>query len=124
MAKDEKVRLEYHLKLNGRNPRHVNAARALASVDKQYKSSFIALAIEYYMSAHPMGISLEELLDIYRQSDRTYQPKAPIADNLQNAQGARDRPPAEAPPVRKTDIREDKETSSAIDKAMDLYDIS
>ena len=57
MAKEKSARLEFHLKFNGRNPRHVSSARALASVDKQYKSSFIALAIEYYMKTHPMGNS-------------------------------------------------------------------
>ena len=45
MTKRTGARLEYHLKFNGRNPGHVSAALALASVDKQYKSSFIALAI-------------------------------------------------------------------------------
>lgn len=121
MAKEKNVRLEYHLKFNGRNPRHVNSARALASVDKQYKSSFIALAIEHYMKAHPMGISLEELLDMYRQSERTYRPKAPIAENLQNGRG---RPLPEASPAAVEAVGEDAETTSVIDKAMNFYDIS
>ena len=52
-----KEKLEYHLKLNGRNPTHVKAAQVLASVEKRYKSSFIALAIEYYMHQHPYGVN-------------------------------------------------------------------
>lgn len=121
MAKEKNARLEYHLKFNARNPRHVSSARALASVDKQYKSSFIALAIEHYMKTHPMGISLEELLDVYRQSERTYQPKVPIVENLRNGRG---RPLPEAPPAAAKDAGEDAETSSAIDKAMNYYDVS
>lgn len=121
MAKEKSTRLEFHLKFNGRNPRHVSSARALASVDKQYKSSFIALAIEYYMKTHPMGISFEELMDMYRQSERTYSPKTPIAENLQNG-SVRHLP--EAPPIVPAVENEDAETSSAIDKAMSYYDIS
>lgn len=135
MAKDKKVRLEYHLKLNARNPRHVKSALALASVDKQYKSSFIALAIEHYMKTHPMGISFEEVLDMYRQSDRTYAPKTPIAANLQNGgrtaleiaeslQNGSVRHLPEAPPIPDIKAKENAETSSAIDKAMNFYDIT
>lgn len=137
MAKEKVMRLEYHLKFNERNPRHVNSARALASVDKQYKSSFIALAIEHYMKTHPMGISLVELMDMYRQSVRTYMPKVPIKDNLQNCDGRVEpdrvdttrnggvRHLSEAPPiVPEKKVAEDAETSSAIDKAMNYYDIS
>jgi len=136
MAKEKSTRLEFHLKFNGRNPRHVSSARALASVDKQYKSSFIALAIEYYMKTHPMGISFEELMDMYRQSERTYTPKTPIAENLQNGRGRSAleasenqngsvRHLTEAPPIQPDrNPGEDAETSSAIDKAMNYYDIT
>jgi len=120
MAKENSARMEYHLKLNKRNPRHVDAALVLASVDKRYKSSFIALAIEHYMLTHPYGISLEELLDMYRQSGRSYQPKTPIAANLENAaqRTATANLPAAAAPHDKA------ETSSAINKALDLYGIT
>jgi len=117
MLKDKIVRLEYHLKFNRRNPSHVNSARVLASVEKQYKSSFIALAIKHYMKTHPMGISLEELMSIYRQSDRSYQPKTPITENLKHAHVQR---PAAAP-APAVENNDKTETSSAIDKAMDLY---
>jgi len=56
---------------------------------------------------------LEDLLDVYRQSERGYKPKTPISENLKKAGGP---PLAEAP--SKT------ETNSAIDKAMDFYNIS
>jgi hypothetical protein len=119
LAKDKNVRLECHVRFNRRNPRHVEAATALASVDKQYKSSFIALAIEHYMETHPMGISQVELLDMYRQSERTYQPKSPIAANLTKAvkRTVSSAPPATAKPA------DDAETSSAIDKAMEFYNV-
>ena len=120
MSKEKGVNPEYHLKFNRRNPRHMKSALALASVDKQYKSSFIALAIEHYMKTHPLGISLEELMDMYRQSERSYQPKTPIASNLKNT--LRRPAAADSPPVGES--HDEAETSSAIDKAMDFYDIS
>ena len=121
MSKEKNIRLEYHLKFNGRNPRHVNSALALASVDKQYKSSFIALAIEQYMQTHPMGVSLEELFDMYRQSERSYQPKNTISANMKNIK--------REPLPGNSSATEDKagersETTIAIAKAMDYYDIS
>ena len=119
MAKDKNVRLEYHLLFNERNPRHVRSAQALTSVDKRYKSSFIALAIEHYMQTHPMGISLDELMKMYRQSERTYQPKVPIAANLAKAGN---RTVSTAPPET-AEPADAAETSSAIDKAMDFYDV-
>ena len=122
MPKEKSVRLEYHLKFNGRNPGHVSAAKALASVDKQYKSSFIALAIGHYMETHPMGISIDGLLSMYRQTERSYLPKTPIAQNLQNA---RPRPsPVSPPPIAVRDHQEDADTGGAIDKAMDFYDVT
>jgi hypothetical protein len=122
MAKERPARLEYHLKFNGRNPGHVSAAMVLASVDKQYKSSFIALAIGYYMESHPMGISIEELLSMYRQTERGYLPKTPIAENLQN--GRPRSSPMAPPPIPARDTQEDAGTGGAIDKAMDFYDVS
>ncbi len=122
MAKEQNPRLEYHLKFNGRNPGHVSAALALASVDKQYKSSFVALAIGHYMETHPMGISIDELLSMYRQTARSYQPKAPITENLKSA---RPRPSTVAPPlITARENPEDTETGGAIDKAMDFYDVN
>ena len=119
MAREKDLRLECHVKFNGRNPRHVRSALALASVNNRYKSSFIALAIEHYMEAHPLGIDLEELLNMYRQSERSYRPKAPISENLKNAHGQRRvaAPSDERP-------SEDAGTSDAINKAMDFYEIS
>jgi len=113
MAKESGAQFDYHLRLNERNPRHVKAAQVLASVEKRYKSSFIALAIEYYMHQHPYGVNTKDLLDIYRQSERGYKPKTSISENLQKVG---EPPLAEAP--SKT------ETNNAIDKAMDFYDIS
>ncbi len=122
MTKETGARLEYHLKFNRRNPGHVSAAKALASVDKQYKSSFIALAIGHYMETHPMGISIDELLFMYRQTARSYQPKVPITENLKSA---RPRPSPVAPPlISARDDPEKTETAGAIDKAMDFYDVS
>ena len=117
MAKEKEIRLEYHLKFNGRNPRHMKSALVLATVEKKYKSSFIALVIEHYMKTNPFGISVEDLLGIYRQSDRSYQPKAAISENLKNAF---------VPPIFTSSIEDthDKNgTGSAIDKAMDFYNI-
>ena len=118
MAKEKNIRLEYHLKLNGRNPRHIKAALALSSVDNRYKSSFIALAIEHYMQTHPFGISLEDLMGMYRQSDRTYQPKIPIVENLPKPGEGRQ---LTVPPD--TEDSGGTATSSAIDKAMDFYGV-
>jgi len=123
MAKEKSIRLEYHLKFNGRNPRHVKSALALVSVEKRYKSSFIALAIEQYMRTHPMGISIEELLGMYRQSERSYTPKAPITDNLQKIHLNESRVktlPGVSPLAAGSD-KDDAETRNAIDKAMDFY---
>jgi hypothetical protein len=117
MAKENRVPVEYHLKFNERNPRHINSALALASVNRRYKSSFIALAIEYYMQTHPLGISQTELLDMYRQSDRTYQPKTPISANLTKTS----KRPAAVPVTE--GAHDDAATSNAIDKAMDFYDV-
>lgn len=114
------VKLDYHLKFNGRNPSHVKAARVLATVEKRYKSSFIALAIEHYLKAHPYGVSTQELMGIYRQSDRRYKPKVPISENLQKAG---ERALSEAS-VQLRDSHGHDETGNAIDKAMDFYDIS
>ena len=121
MPKEKAVRLECHIKFNGRNQRHVSAARALASVDNKYKTSFIALAIEHYMNTHPMGISLDELMAMYRQSDRTYRPKATISETKHNG---RSRSPVTSPPKSTEATREDSETGGVIDKAMDFYDVS
>jgi hypothetical protein len=121
MAKENGVRLECHIKFNGRNPRHVCSAQALATVDNKYKTSFIALAIEHYMDAHPAGISLSELLSMYRQTERSYQPKIMIAENMQS--GRAQSPLATVSPTAAEGHREDSETSGAIDKAMDFYDV-
>ena len=121
MAKEKNPRLEFHLKFNRRNPRHMKAALALASVDRQYKSSFIALAIDQYMQSHPMGISLEELFDMYRQSERSYQPKIPINENLKKIQ---EEALSENPHTLEDNTGKHSESTNAIDKAMDYYDIS
>ncbi len=121
MPEGKTLRLECHIKFNGRNIRHVEAARALASVENKYKTSFIALAIEQYMDAHPLGISLDELMAVYRKSERAYRPKATIAENRQKP---RCKPPAVAPASMPTAEPEDAEAGGAIDKAMDFYDVS
>ena len=121
MGKEKSVRLEFHLKFNGRNPRHLDAAQALATVGRQYKSSFIALTIEHYMKTHPMGVSLAELLEIYRQTERSYLPKSPITENLLNSRASALQTDS---PSASEDVAQSSETSSAIDKAMDFYDIS
>jgi hypothetical protein len=121
MPKEKAVRLECHIKFNGRNQRHVSSARALASVDQKYKTSFIALAIENYMKTHPMGISIDELLAMYRQSDRSYMPKATITETRHNG---RSQLPSASPPNRLEAAQEDAEAGGAIDKAMDFYDVS
>jgi len=112
-----KEKLEFHLRLNKRNPGHVKAAQVLATVESRYKSSFIALAILHYMDAHPYGISSRDLLDVYRQSERGYKPKVPISENMRKAA---ERQLAEAP----TQPSDKTGSDSVIDKAMDFYDIS
>ncbi len=121
MPKGKEIRLECHIKFNGRNPRHVEAARALASVENKYKTSFIALAIEHYMDAHPLGISLDELMTVYRKSERAYRPKATIAENRQKP---RCKSPTATPAPMSDAEPEDAEAGGAIDKAMDFYDVS
>jgi hypothetical protein len=72
------------------------------------------------MRTHPLGINLEDLMDMYRQSDRSYQPKAPIAENVKNIP---QRPaPSDSSPA--ADALDESEGNSAIDKAMDFYDVS
>ena len=119
MANEKNIRLDYHLRFNARNPMHVKAARVLASVGKRYKSSFIALAVLHYMQAHPYGIDTQELLKLYRQTDRRYVPKTPIVENLKKA-GAHTLPEA---PAQVRDSHDQDETNDAIDKAMDFYDV-
>jgi len=110
-------KLEFHLRLNKRNPGHVKAAQVLATVENRYKSSFIALAILHYMGTHPYGIDTRALMDVYRQSERGYKPKVPISENIQKAG---ERQLSEAP----TQSSDKTESDSVIDKAMDFYDIS
>lgn len=114
-----KIKLEYHLKFNARNPRHLRSAAVIASVDKRYKSSFIALAVEQYMQTHPMGINHAELMELYRQTDRSYQPKATIFENIQKAKIE-----SSTPSEKAVDVYHKNEATAAIDKAMDFYDIS
>ena len=116
----KQANLEYHLKLNRKNPRHVRSAEVLASVDKRYKSSFIALAIEQYMEHHPMGISVDELIKMYRGADRSYTPKVPIQRNLEAGKPQADTAIQEGAQA----AQEDAATGEAIDKAMSFYDIT
>lgn len=125
MGGKAKKPLDIHVRFNGRNPRHVQAAEILATVPTKYKTAFLTVAIESYMaSRYPPGVNMDDLVAVQKETDRSFQPKAPIQENLKRAP-ARASAHAAPPPEAKGSPGkpEDDNVINAIDKAMAAFGV-
>lgn len=116
--------LDVHVRFNSRNSRHVQAAEILASVPTKYKTAFLTVAIESYMaSRYPAGVNMNELVAVQKETERSFQPKSPIQENLKHAPIRTPAPAAPTPAKGSPGKPEDDDVISAIDKAMAAFGV-
>lgn len=101
---EKKIPLGCNLRFNSGNERHLKAAQILSMVGMRYKTAFVTLAIEAYLDANPMGIDMNALLDVQKNTVRSGVPKVSIQENIR----------------RKKDLPQSNE---AIKDGMNFYDI-
>ncbi len=107
---DKKVPLACNIRFNAKNPRHLAAAQALSMIAARYKTSFVSLAIEAYLEAHPMGIDVTELLESQKSPRKSYQPKVSIIENIARVETA-------------AQEEHEAQSTQAISDAIDYYNI-
>jgi len=125
MGGKPKKQLDVHVRFNSRNPRHVQAAEILATVPTKYKTAFLTVAIESYMaSRYPPGINMDELVAVQKQTDRSFQPKSPIQENLKRTPARASAHAAPQPEAKGSPGKPEYDNViNAIDKAMAAFGV-